>query len=438
MSILLDLVYLLAIVIASPWLLYGAIRHGKYREGYAEKICGRVPARSGNRPCAWFHAVSVGEVNLLQPLLLQFSSTFPGWDCVISTTTKAGYELARKKYAGHSVFYSPLDFSWAVKESVRRIRPQLLVLAELELWPNLIRSAKQSGCRIAIVNGRLSPRSYRGYRFLRWFFSPILNQIDLIAAQNDEYADRFRSLIGPSASDRVRITGSVKFDGTTLDRQHQATVALKSLAGITDDDIVFLAGSTQDPEEILAVEAFREWQKSNSRLRLLIAPRHITRSDAIAAMLDKSGLIWQRRTTLEAHGPQPDARILLIDTIGELAAWWGTAHIAFVGGSMGSRGGQNMIEAAGFGAATCFGPNTINFRDTVRALLQCDAACVVQNGSELTEFVGRCLAQHDWAVAMGQRAQHFVQTQQGASERTMQLLRQVVEDFPARQPAKAA
>ena len=437
MSILLDLAYLFAILLASPWLVYGAIRHGKYREGYAEKFWGRVPARSTNRPCAWFHAVSVGEVNLLQPLLLQFSSSFPGWDCVISTTTKAGYELARKKYAGHTVFYSPLDFSWAVKEALRRVRPQLLVLAELELWPNLIRAAKQNDCRVAIVNGRLSARSFRGYRRLRWFFSPILNHIDLIAVQNEEYAERFRSLLEPADADRVGITGSVKFDGTILDRQHPATVALRKLAGISDDDIVFLAGSTQDPEEDLAVTAFCESRRLNPRLRLLIAPRHITRCDAIAAMLDKSGIAWQRRTTLEALGPDPGARILLIDTIGELAAWWGTAQIAFVGGSMGTRGGQNMIEPAGFGAATCFGPNTINFRDIVRALLQCDAACVVQNGEQLTGFVQRCLVEPDWAYALGQRAQQFVRTQLGATERTMQLLRRVMEEPPSHS-AKAA
>jgi 3-deoxy-D-manno-octulosonic-acid transferase len=437
MSFLLDAIYVFAIFLASPWLIYGAIRHGKYRHGYLEKFLGRVPQRESARPCAWFHAVSVGEVNLLQPLLLRFCTSFPGWDCVISTTTKTGYELARKKYAGHTVFYCPLDFSWAVQESMRRVRPELLVLAELELWPNLIRFAKRSGCRVAVVNGRLSERSFRGYCRGRWFFASILQQIDLIAAQNEEYADRFRRLIGPAGSERVCITGSVKFDGTPTDRQHKSTEQLQKVAGIDSTDVVFLAGSTQEPEEELAVAAFRECCAEYPNLRLLIAPRHITRCDRIATMLDRSGIPWQRRTTLDVPGSQAHTRILLIDTIGELTAWWGTARIAFVGGSMGSRGGQNMIEPAGFGAAICFGTNTGNFRDVVRSLLQCNGACVVQDGSQLTDFVRRCLEQPNWAQAMGQRAQQLVLSQQGAADRTMRQLREMAGEGGMR-PAKAA
>ncbi len=438
MSVLLDVVYLLAIWAASPWLIYGAIRQGKYREGYAEKLGGRVPVREGARPCAWFHAVSVGEVNLLQTLLDRFNANFPGWDCVISTTTKTGFDLARKKYSGHTVFYCPLDFSWAVQTALQRIRPDLLILAELELWPNLVRLAKERNCQVAIVNGRLSGQSFRGYERLRWLFAPILRQVDLIAVQNDEYAARFRKLIGDGDPQRIRVTGSVKFDGTQTDRQNTATCQLRELAGIAADDVVFLAGSTQEPEEELALAAFRECQARHPRLRLLLAPRHVTRCEDISVMLNRAGLPWQRRTSLDAQGANPQARILLIDTIGELAAWWGTAQIAFVGGSMGSRGGQNMIEPAGYGAAVSFGPKTNNFRDIVRLLLDCDGAVVVPSGGELTEFVRSCLEQPQWARSLGQRAQQLVISQQGAADRTMQLLRDLLDEPPAAVSAKAA
>lgn len=422
MSWLFNLAYLLASVVALPWLLYGAVRHGKYRTGYAEKLLGRVPALAGARPAAWFHAVSVGEVNLLQPLLERFSATFPGWDCVISATTKTGYELAQKKYAGHRVFYCPLDFSWAVETALRRIRPDLLVLAELELWPNLIGKARQQGCRVAIVNGRLSDRSFRGYRRLTWLFQPILAQIDLIAAQNEEYADRFRALIGSREAARVHVTGSVKFDGILTDRRNAATCRLRELAGIAADEVVFLAGSTQDPEEDLAIATFRELKDLHPKLRLVIVPRHTTRSNEIAECLEQSGLSWRRRTNLLGNGGESKSRVLLVDTIGELAAWWGTAQIAFVGGSMGSRGGQNMIEPAAFGSAVAFGPNTRNFRETVRLLLQCEGAVVVHSGQELTDFVRRCLDDPSAAAQMGRRAQQLVLTQQGAADRTMQAL----------------
>jgi 3-deoxy-D-manno-octulosonic-acid transferase len=182
MAYLLDLVYLLLLVFCSPWLVYAAIRKGKYREGWAAKLLGRVPVRSGTERCIWLHAVSVGEVNLLGPLLARLEQQHPDWVYVISTTTKTGFDLAKKKYAPRTVFYCPLDFSWAVRAALKRIRPNLLVLAELELWPNLIRAAKKHGARVAVVNGRLSDRSLRGYRRVRPFVARLLQSLDAIAA----------------------------------------------------------------------------------------------------------------------------------------------------------------------------------------------------------------------------------------------------------------
>ena len=168
MRYLLDLVYLSLLVVASPWLLYTSWRRGKYRQGLAQKVLGRVPYRDGERPCIWFHAVSVGEIILLQSLLKRMIDEFPGWECVISTTTNTGFQTARQRYPDHTVFYCPLDFSFAVAQAMRRVRPDMLVLSELELWPNLVSTAKRNDVQIAIVNGRLSRRSYRGYRRLGW------------------------------------------------------------------------------------------------------------------------------------------------------------------------------------------------------------------------------------------------------------------------------
>jgi 3-deoxy-D-manno-octulosonic-acid transferase len=331
-----------------------------------------------------------------------------------------------------------LDFSWAVNTALLRVRPDLLILAELELWPNLIRLTKRRHCRIAIVNGRLSDRSFRGYQRLRPILTPVFHKLDLIAAQNVEYATRVRDLIGNEVDVEIQVTGSVKFDGTLTNRHNTATCRFKELAGITDQDVVMLAGSTQDPEEELAVATFRECSRSQPHLRLLLAPRHVTRCNDIAAMLNRVGIPWQRRTALDTQGADPQARILLIDTIGELAAWWGTSHIAFVGGSMGSRGGQNMIEPAGFGAAVCFGPNTSNFRDIVQMLLRCNGAMVVHDGSELTQFVQKCLERPEWAQSLGRAAQQLVLSQQGATERTMQLLRDLMAGSELPNSSKAA
>ncbi|MGH7140549.1 MAG: 3-deoxy-D-manno-octulosonic acid transferase [Pirellulales bacterium] len=453
MRYLLNLLYITLIASASPLLLYRAIAHGKYRRGWREKLLGLVPRRPDDAPCVWFHAVSVGEVNLLAPLLAEIARRYPHWQCVVSTTTDTGFATARKKYPALTVFYCPLDFSWAVETAIRRIRPTCLVLAELELWPNLISAARRSGARAAVINGRLSERSFKGYARLRPLIGRLLGQLDLIAVQNDEYAERFL-LLGAAAA-KVHVTGSMKFDGAQTDRRNAATERLRRLAGIEDGDVVFLAGSTQEGEEQAALGAYRELCGEHPRLRLVLVPRHPERFDSVAAMLDRSGVAWQRRSRLcgagvppatekqagrlhhKPEGQRPLARILLVDTIGELGAWWGTASIAFVGGSLGNRGGQNMIEPAAYGAAVCFGPNTRNFRDIVEQMLSDRAALVVANASELSAFVRRCLIDRPFADALGRRARALVAQQLGATDRTCALLAPLVESIEASN-AKAA
>jgi len=424
-SWLLNAIYLAIIAISLPLIVWQAFRTGKYREGYREKFFGLVPRRQGDDACIWIHAVSVGEVNLLATLLRELPAAHPDWQLVVSTTSRAGYELARKKYADLAVFYCPLDFSWAVRTAIRRVRPTMLVLAELELWPNLIAAAKAHGARVAIINGRLSDHSFPGYRRIRPFVARVLRQVDLIAAQNDESAARFRALGAPI--DRVHVTGSLKYDGAQTNRHNPRTVALRELAGIDTNDIVFLAGSTQDPEEQIALDIFRRLAPQHPRLRLILVPRHPERFNVVAKLLDASDVPWQRRSQLN-KSLDPTARrraALLVDTVGELGAWWGAASIAFVGGSFGPRGGQNMIEPAAYGAAVSFGPNTRNFRDIVAALLAADAAVVVQDAVQLESFVCRCLEEPEFAAALGDRAQALVQTQLGATARTVALLEEL-------------
>ena len=438
MPYLLNIFYLLLLLAASPWLLWSAIRKGKYREGYAEKLLGLAPRRKWNKKCIWLHAVSVGEVNLLAPLLRVLENGRPDWECVISTTTKSGMALAKKKYAGRTIFYCPLDFTWAVNAAMRRIRPDVLVLAELELWPNLVWAARRHGARLAVINGRLSQRSFEGYRRIRPLVARLLQSIDRIAVQDETYSERFLAL--GARPESVQVTGSMKYDGALTDRDNPATRRLAALAGLDANDVVFLAGSTQEPEESVVLQVFQQLSRDWPQLRLIIVPRHPERFDCVARMLDTSGVAWQRRTLLGAgsreqitesksRGPLlpapsslPTPRVLLVDVVGELGAWWGTAHAAFVGGSFGSRGGQNMIEPAAYSAAVSFGPNTGNFRDIVAALLDRDAAVVVADGEQLLAFVRNCLANPAEAAARGQRAASLVRQQIGATERTFQLL----------------
>jgi 3-deoxy-D-manno-octulosonic-acid transferase len=282
----------------------------------------------------------------------------------------------------------------------------------------------------------LSEHSFRGYRRIRPLIARLLRQIDLVAVQDETYAERFR-LLG-ARGETVQVTGSMKYDGARTDRDNPATRRLASLAGFTRDDIVWLAGSTQEPEESIVLEIFRRLMAEFPRLRLVLVPRHPERFDAVARLIDQSGLSWQRRTELtekaapvgaavelphQQNSPRvQQPHILLVDAVGELGAWWGTAQIAFVGGSFGRRGGQNMIEPAAYGAAVSFGPNTWNFSDIVASMLTQNAAAQLADAADLERFVRRCLKEPQYAAELGRRAKSLVQSQLGATERTFFLL----------------
>lgn len=413
----LNAVYAAALVAAAPLIAWKALRTGKYREGFAAKLLGRVPERRGARPCVWLHAVSVGEVNLLRVLMAELAARHPDWELVVSTSTKTGYDLAQKKYGDeHTVFYCPLDFSWAVDEAMRRVRPSLLLLAELELWPNLVASAKRHGARVAIVNGRLSENSFKGYRRIRPLVRRTLRRIDLIAVQDIATRERFIQLGARRRS--TNVTGSLKYDGAETRRDNPRTAELRRLAGFGPEETVWLAGSTQSPEEATCLRVFDRLREDHPGLRLVLVPRHPERFDEVGRLLDESGVPWKRRSQLTTPSPNPRPPVLLVDTVGELGAWWGTADLGFVGGSFGARGGQNMIEPAAYGVATCFGPNTRNFRDIVAALLAADGARVVADEESLEAFVSACLAMPAEAHALGERGRAFVRTQLGATTRT--------------------
>ncbi len=429
MPLVLNAIYALLLLLCSPFLAYKAARSGKYRDGWSEKLFGEAPQRVGEGPCIWFHAVSVGEVLLLRPVLNEIRRRRPGWSPVISTTTRTGLAVARGTYPDLVTFYAPLDFSWATRRAVARVRPTVLALVELEVWPNLVLAAKKRGARVAIVNGRLSPRSHRGYRAIRGPLGPTMRRIDSVAAQNTEYADRFVDLGIPRQ--RVRVTGSVKFDGLESDRSNSRTIGLRRALGISTSDIVFVAGSTMEGEEAAALAAYRAARRVHYRLRLVLVPRHAERFGEVAAWLVREGETVVRRTAGSDAVTACESRrtpVILIDTIGELSAVWGLADIAFVGGSLlPGRGGQNMMEPAAFGASVMFGPFTENFRETVEQLLELGGARRVRSPEEITAALAEDLNEPELAATRGAAGRAYVLAQNGAAERTLGVLDQLME-----------
>jgi 3-deoxy-D-manno-octulosonic-acid transferase len=430
LGLALNLLYAALLSALSPWIAWRMATQGRHRRGWRAKLWGALPLRTDDaRPLVWLHAVSVGEVLLLQRIVRELQAERPEVQILITTGTDTGHAVAREKLAGCTVSWLPLDFTWAVRRALARVRPDAFALVELELWPNLIAAVGAAGIPLLLLNGRLSERSARGYRRIRPLISRLLQEFDCLAVQTEEYARRFRELGAPA--ERVHVTGSLKFDGVESDRNHPAVERLRSAFQLDSDSLVFVAGSTIDGEEEAALEAWEAVRPGHPELRLILVPRHQERFDEVARLVEKRGHALLRRTrALDDCRPQVAAdSVLLLDTLGELSACWGLADFAFVGGSLtGRRGGQNMIEPAAYGAAVMFGPHTRNFRSAVDSLLAVQAAVVVESSGDISDQLRWMLQRPREAAAMGARARLAVLRQQGATAETLRML---VNGLPA-------
>ena len=420
-----NLLYTTALMLLSPVILYRMVRHGRYRRGVRQKLWGlsRTEAKTitRGRRCVWVHAVSGGEVNLLPRLIseLERTTTFP---IVVSTSTDTGYDLAVQHFGSQRVFFCPLDFTWAVRRTLRSLDPVQLVLAELELWPNLIRIAANQGCPAVIVNGRLSERSCAGYQKFRRSTQPIFRRLHWVACQDETSRSNFAAC--GTDPERLEVTGSLKFDDAPEDREVPDVTQRKVWAGVESSHQVWVVGSTQEGEEQMAIAAFLELRSRHPQLRLALVPRHKERFDRVAELVTDAGLELRRRSEAQRpdSGTWRSGEVILIDTIGELRHWWGVADIATVGGSFGDRGGQNMLEPAGYGCAVSFGPNTRNFKEIAGRLIEAHAAKRLQNRVELIGFVDRCILEPAFAASLGKAAQQLVQRHRGAVTRTVETL----------------
>jgi 3-deoxy-D-manno-octulosonic-acid transferase len=427
-----NFLYLVALTAVSPLILYRMIRYGRYRRGVAEKLWGLSAARArilrgADQPgnCLWIHAVSVGEVNLLPGVVQQIHARDPSTRVVVSTSTDTGYDVALKHFGSDTVFFCPLDFSWAVKRTLRNLAPDQLILAELELWPNLVRIADSVGCPVSVINARLSANSAAGYlRFYR-LTEPIFRRLSWVGCQDELAAQRFQAC--GTAKNNIVVTGSLKFDNAPDSRDTAEVQSRAEWAGVDPWHSVWLVGSTQAGEERMALEIYRSLQQQHPELRLILVPRHPERFRSVAELIRYSGLRAHRRSL---DGSLVDSQwnndtVILIDTIGELRHWWGVCQIATVGGSFGDRGGQNMLEPAGYGCAVSFGPNTKNFADIADRLIMGEGAIRIKDETELKEFVSRCLSDVPAADALGRAARAVVNEHCGATERTVRGLMHV-------------
>jgi len=409
-------------LVSLPYWLYQILRHGKYRAGLAERL-GKIPQRlaaassSPDNRIIWLHAVSVGEVLAVSGLVHEMRRTFPDHRVLVSTTTDSGQQLARQRFGEENVFYFPLDFAFAIRPYLQTLRPELVILAETEFWPNFLRLAHSGGARIAVVNARISDRSWPSYRRFRWALRRMLAHVDLFLAQTQQDSARLQS-IGADAT-RVQVTGNLKFD-VNLPAPPALVENLRRSLAAEHAGPILVCGSTVEDEEPVLLKAFENIRVAHPRAMVILAPRHPQRFDDVAILLQQLGMPHFRRSRWTS---QPLAGgVLLVDTIGELAALYALADVAFVGGSLVPRGGHNIIEPAQHGVAIVTGNHTENFRDIV-ALFQSRDAVRIVGLSELPLTLMQLLADDNERLALGRRAKETMRSQTGATARTLEALK---------------
>ena len=421
MRFVLDLLYLLAGLAYSPVIVYRSIRHGRYRAGWAQRF-GKVSRRSPEKKCIWLHAVSVGEVNAAMTVVKELEVRFSDFEIVISTTTDTGFARANNLFSReHQVFYFPFDFSWAMHRAFGNIRPAICLLMELEIWPNFISLAKRSGVPVVVVNGRISDKSYAGYKRIKPFTRNIFGKISLVLAQTDQYAQRFREI----GAGNVIVTSSLKYDTAQITDKVQGADALAAQINIGSER-VWVAGGTGPGEEEIILDVFTHLKQSGQfeDLRLVIVPRKPERFDEVARTIADAGFDFIRYSSIKNTDVRCKERpaVILGDTMGDLRKLYSLATIIFVGRTLVPMGGSDMMEAAALGKCTVFGPHAFNFRQTVDSLLAGNGAIMVNDGDELLKMMRKCLLEPDYARVIARNGQDDIKRNQGATTRSIEQI----------------
>ena len=424
-----SLIYTLGFILLSPRFLFDLITGGKYASGFLQRFGFLPPFKLDKRPVVWLHCVSVGETNAARPLVEELKAAIPNLRLIVSTTTRTGQKLAKTIFAdlAECVFYVPFDWKWTVRRTLHRFEPKTLLLMETEIWFNLIRETYKNRGRIAIVNGRLSERSFERYAKIRPFMKRILGYLDLALMQENADATRLMSL-GLRAS-KVKVTGNLKFDHDLDEQENALTGDLRNRFGIAADAPLIIAASTHAPEEKWITEAFKNvWKTSGATLpRLMIAPRHPERFTEVAEIVKATGFTWVRRSE-KASSRDKVAEIILLDSIGELRAAYPLAEIVFVGGSLIPHGGQSIFEPAAAGKAIVTGPHTANFEAAVKEFLDKDALVQIEDVSEkdaaakLAAAFKELLTHVERRRMLGTASHEVMRNNRGAAKRTIEYI----------------
>jgi len=428
MYLLYNGLFLFASVGGLPYFALKSLRTTRYRAGVRQRfghVSSELTTALRHRRPLWLHAVSVGEVIAAVPLVHALQRRFPDLPILVSTITETGQTTAREKIAADAYTYFPLDYPWVVRQVIGRVQPRLFIMVETEIWPNFLRQLARQEVPAVLVNGRISPRSFKGYRRLRPFMRRVLPAITVFGMQTELDAERIIAIGADPA--RVRMTGNIKYDMGLEPLFGSAAGALRAELGVGEAP-VFMAGSTHRGEEEMVIDAFLAARTQEPRLRLLLAPRHLDRLDEIEESLRKRKLLSWRRSWGRLPTQGSHAAVLILDTIGELARMYAVATVVFVGGSLVPIGGHNVLEPAAHLKPILFGPHMHNFHQIAAALLEAGGALQVQSPETLANSVSALLHSPERCRSLGKAAQRVLQANQGAIERTVELIAPLLKE----------
>lgn len=417
-------------ILLLPRFLFDVLRKGKYAAGFWQRL-GYIPEFTKSiKPVLWLHCVSVGETNAALPLVREILANHPNYRLVVSTTTNTGQDLAQKLYGDLAdlIFYFPFDWKFSVRRTLNKIKPNIILLMETELWFNFVREADKSGTLVFIVNGRLSEKSLNRYLYIKKFMGRVLHHITLALMQDKADASRIKQL-GISKK-RVKITGNIKFDQSLEGSNDRVTLKLKNRFDITEDTPLIIAASTHSPEEELILEAFKIISKKLSNISplLLLVPRHPERFAKIAELVKNSEFEFAIRSENPSENDK-NARIILLDSIGELRSVLPLAEIVFVGGSLIPHGGQNILEPAVLEKPIVTGFYTMNFDAIVKEFLKQNAVIQLpeldneQVPEKLAEVFTGLLQDAEKRAKLAENAFAVMQKNRGATQQTMDHLK---------------
>jgi 3-deoxy-D-manno-octulosonic-acid transferase len=416
-----DLIYIPTFIAVTPILLYRLIRQNRYRVGLKNRF-GSIPAKNPHKKCIWIHAVSVGEVNASRTIIDSLLKQAPGCQIALSTTTDTGYARANSLYADKlNIFFFPLDFSPIMARAFKNLAPSLCLLIELEVWPNFVDIAKKNNIPVVVVNGRLSDRSFTRYKKVKPLVSPIFKKLTRVFAQTQTYADRFIAL--GTNPENVTVTGSLKYDTAQLTDKVEGADILKTQLALTSQRLI-VAGATGPEEEAIILNAYTNLKKDPAFTDTILAivPRKPERFDAVAKLITDNNFDLIRYNPLKQQGGTASLTqnsVILGDTMGDLRKFYSLASVVFVGRSLVPMGGSDMIEAAALAKPTTFGPHTYNFTQPANALLNANAAALVNSKEELLAAWKKILTDPQYATSLAQNAQNVIRANQGATQKTV-------------------